>query len=806
LLLFYVLFGLHIGFLLTGYVRYIYELRVINQVLLTVVLGGWLILRWRQGTGLPQTAFTLPLLFLCFWWLVTTLFAISPRIALERVGMGISMTILFFALLDLMRHRQQRKLIVEAVFMVTLVLAFITYAELTIHMFGLGIVADGQYSWLKYGLPQIDPPDIVLAQRSSNILAGLLVIMGAISIGWAMAAHRRGSRLLMAILTLLLLFLLPWTNSRGGYIALGIALATLGLFWLWQQPIAARVPTHLRSGLLIVLAIILVAGICGGILLIDSGRVVLWSTALQLAATHPVTGIGYGGYGQGLVLLSGDVFIPFYHAHNLYLNSLAETGIVGLLLIAWAGVALIRTAIKHWQASSGADRIKLQAVIAALIAFAFHNLMDTLLAPSMSLLIAVLVAYVVVKPDPVLAEDNTALARQPKPIWRWLPVGLAAVLVTFMVGIFPITNAYGRYKASVTASLEDPQAALEAIQEAQAIDPAMNLYPMYEAYLLGKQGLHDESVRQQAIDAYEAVLALEPTWAVGQMNLAALYEADGQLEAALATLEAALPYDESHLARLQWGRIAEAGNLADDQAIIDAYMYGMERQAPLASFWRQTPLRLQAVEQFAAVSNVEMQWRIWEAHDPSRQAALVPGNPQTAPEYWVAGQAALEAREIETARTYFDQAIALETKGDYYTSRALTFDFESHLSYVEHDLVDAERYGAKYFPSPYFLRSQLTEDAETRLAYLQSAIPVNFMRYGYTFIMFDRSSNMDLLLPMHWPGLSELQIDRAYQALSIMLFELETPKDKVIAFWERVLSVAPYDERVLFDAAQLGIN
>ncbi|MCA9889438.1 MAG: O-antigen ligase family protein, partial [Anaerolineae bacterium] len=406
LLLFYVLFGLHIGFLLTGYVRYIYELRVINQVLLTVVLGGWLILRWRQGTGLPKTALTLPLLFLCFWWLVTALLAISPRIALERVGMGISMTILFFALLDLMRHRQQRKLIVEAVFMVTLVLAFITYAELIIHMFGLGIVADGQYSWLKYGLPQIDPPDIVLAQRSSNILAGLLVVMGTISIGWAMAAHRRGSRLLMAILALLLLFLLPWTNSRGGYIALGIALATLGLFWLWQQPIAARVPTHLRSGLLIALAVILVAGICGGILLIDSGRVVLWSTALQLAVTHPVTGIGYGGYGQGLVLLSGDVFIPFYHAHNLYLNSLSETGIVGLLLIAWAGVALIRTAIKHWQASSGADRIKLQAVIAALIAFAFHNLMDTLLAPSMSLLIAVLVAYVVVEPDPVLAEDN----------------------------------------------------------------------------------------------------------------------------------------------------------------------------------------------------------------------------------------------------------------------------------------------------------------------------------------------------------------------------------------------------------------
>ncbi len=64
----------------------------------------------------------------------------------------------------------------------------------------------------------------------------------------------------------------------------------------------------------------------------------VWREALRLFRSRPITGTGLGTYDEVTYRLEGNTAEPFFrrngwHAHNVYLHVLAETGTLGLL--AW---------------------------------------------------------------------------------------------------------------------------------------------------------------------------------------------------------------------------------------------------------------------------------------------------------------------------------------------------------------------------------------------------------------------------------------------------------------------------------------
>ena len=97
----------------------------------------------------------------------------------------------------------------------------------------------------------------------------------------------------------------------------------------------------------------------GGLDFALSGRVVLWGTTLRIIADHPVTGVGvdnfqsaYKTYAEG-----GDQFVQWgrpgaFHAHQIVLEVLSETGVVGLLL--W--LAALALALRAWRYADAAAR------------------------------------------------------------------------------------------------------------------------------------------------------------------------------------------------------------------------------------------------------------------------------------------------------------------------------------------------------------------------------------------------------------------------------------------------------------------
>jgi O-antigen ligase len=115
-----------------------------------------------------------------------------------------------------------------------------------------------------------------------------------------------------------------------------------------------------------------------------STRVDIWKTALSIWESHPLIGVGLGGFPQaysqaqvpGKVFLPSTVFQPPPHAHNIFLQLLAEQGLLGLLAFAAILLAAVRTTLRLRRRSDRQARLLGSGLLAALAAFLVHNLFD----------------------------------------------------------------------------------------------------------------------------------------------------------------------------------------------------------------------------------------------------------------------------------------------------------------------------------------------------------------------------------------------------------------------------------------------
>ncbi|MCO4769460.1 MAG: O-antigen ligase family protein [Deltaproteobacteria bacterium] len=167
--------------------------------------------------------------------------------------------------------------------------------------------------------------------------ATLVGLVGGFAVGCSWSS---GAILASVAVCAVLLSRRRWLPAVGGLV-LGMAVGAAALTWTAEQ--APPTPTEARK-----LRSPATALKGSAIEEIGSGRLVLWGHALRVARQSPLLGAGAGAFPAAMEPIraahqaaGGEHSKPRRRAHNTFLEVLAESGPLGLLLfvmpVAWAG-------------------------------------------------------------------------------------------------------------------------------------------------------------------------------------------------------------------------------------------------------------------------------------------------------------------------------------------------------------------------------------------------------------------------------------------------------------------------------------
>jgi tetratricopeptide (TPR) repeat protein len=752
--LIYLLLALYFTFIGGGtYYATLFPVRVAHHVIVTVLMGLWLIGRIRKQQGLPVTPLNPPIYAAVIVWFISALFAVDMRMSLENVWFMITHVLLFFIIVNLIQRGYQR-VVMEILFFMAAIVLLLSGIELASWFFGLGITPGTSIGWIETGrIPTLaNIPRLSLAFGISTLQAGYIAPLVIVTAGWALTTKQRDYRIALAIMSVALLLALVFTSSRGGLLSLIAGTGAFAVMRLLQYPpLTRRIAPQW---------IALAGAVVGGLLLVgfvlvtlpfargnsDSGRLDMYRSAILIARDHPLTGAGVGMFGR----IFRDYRNPeiaqdkLASAHNLYLNTSAELGLPGIVVGVWVLAAFGIAAWRNWQkAPDATQRRRIEIVLAALAGLAIHSMVDVFSITPIVLLILTLAAYAVTTPPQSRIE-------QPPQGHRLLAIIALMIVIGYGIAFIPIDRANSTYFDSWQATSTDE--ALARIHAAQNLDPYLNLYVLHEAHILGQTERTDE-----AIAAYEIATRLEPTWEEGWINLALLEEQRGNPDIALGYLERAYQINRMSIAAwFNWGRIAEIYELSPYEAIVEAYHQTIELQSliwlPLSEYWTMIPLRQQAVNIWLQDQNIEIQYRVATVHYPSQLAELVPDNPQTAAEWWIVGEHALTVEsDLQAAYEAFSEAIALApNSGDYYVARARA-GFELDAAQAEHDALSGQLLGTRYEYSN-VVRARLTDDKNESLDLLANALPLRINRPEFAAVLYNRPAVFDILPSGYPPG------------------------------------------------------
>jgi putative inorganic carbon (hco3(-)) transporter len=212
-----------------------------------------------------------------------------------------------------------------------------------------------------------------------NSLAGYLNLVLPFSIACMTFAQLRALRILGLVCHTMAGAALYFTGSRGGLIAYGGML--LISIWFLKPKRTAWPKILLSIGLAAGLVLSLQERGGGGRLqdvdeFTQTTRLALWGAAGAMFLGHPILGVGYGNYRSLYNDYLPGITPDQLDAHNLYLQFLAETGVVGFMAFCILMVTFARIAINLARQADSFYRLVGVGLGGALAASLIHGVVD----------------------------------------------------------------------------------------------------------------------------------------------------------------------------------------------------------------------------------------------------------------------------------------------------------------------------------------------------------------------------------------------------------------------------------------------
>lgn len=232
------------------------------------------------------------------------------------------MILLYFLAVSVFKDEDNQKKAVVLMSIIVLFIAIRSYRNFT----GGGAFDYGK----RYGGP------FEAMGLGANHFGAFIADFGSLFLGLFLLEKDWRRRLLFLATFLFCLHPLFYSYSRGAYLA---ALSAITFFGVVRK----RSLLILVAVVVIAWQTILPASVVDRISMTETpegeiehsagGRLLLWDYAMELFRQHPVFGVGFGGYAlsTGGVRLANDEILPEnFDAHNFYMRTLSEQGIIGI--------------------------------------------------------------------------------------------------------------------------------------------------------------------------------------------------------------------------------------------------------------------------------------------------------------------------------------------------------------------------------------------------------------------------------------------------------------------------------------------
>jgi tetratricopeptide (TPR) repeat protein len=637
------------GGTINGLLRF--RLRLISHLLLLTVFALWLGYRLRRRQRLIRSTLDLPIVIFLLSQAGLAILSTDPRRSLSYLGLMAIYALSFYLLSDLLVNGWPPELLVKCLLIVGAIVIG----------FGLADVAGWYASWWTLGGAAHPLPPTQLRIYSilgdANMTASFLNLLIPLALVRIGSTKARFSRLLLALWLLGALIVQFFTSSRGGWLGTATAVAaSVGLLVIasggrgrietWWRILRARPWLLLLTGLGI--AILAAGGTWlglkqlqhpshGGIL---AARREFWLSAWYAFLSSPLWGTGPFTYGtQFTKYMPTPPRRPYPHAHSYLVTTAAETGLIGLAASGCMALAIVLAFKRTWQSAGREHRLLMAGCGASLLGLSVHSLVDNHVGvPAIAL--ALIVALALALNDQQAQDSGTKDQGSGLRVRTLLVPGLLLV-----AGLFWSDLAYWPFIRGVQLANQGQWAqAAPLMDKAASLDPYFVFYQLQSGYVHGRLAVEDRTHLEQAIKQYERGVALEPYYSLNHANLASLYWQAGREEEALQQMKAAINLTPGEsLYHLNLGCYYEQLSSAEDAT--HEYQLFLTKKPSLAegSYWRQTPLRQQATEQ-------------WKEANPK---PTIPSPLRSYGDYTRLGWQELGEKQPEKALAAFQMALSL---------------------------------------------------------------------------------------------------------------------------------------------------
>lgn len=574
-----------------GTERFFPPIQIVVQLLVVTVLSGWWAWKVWRREGLILSPMALPVAALLGSSALSTLYSADQRRSLDGLLYHAALVLLFFLLCDVLWRRRSAQLLIDAILVFT-----------TLLLVQSCWVASSWYaSWYSLRVPEY--PLFLLPYRLFGVADWPTYVAAAINLALPFAIVKcyhastltsRGLWVAWLLVADLVLFL---TRARGATIGTTLLIGIMigWLCWRTYRLAPHRNPlwtTRRIWGATIFYVAIFTAlhfvstvaspsefNTHGGGL--TAGRFDFWEVAFQVAREYPLLGGGPRTYGRFYVnMMEATRLWMAPNAHSLYVDTLAQQGVLGVACLVWMLVAAARTLgraiVRHWRANklTSPDVMIVVAVAAGGGAYLTHSVFETVSMPTNAIVIVAFAA------SGMHAAGSFRLSTQALPRWTAF-----ALLLAIPVGgtLFRQHHASSAMLLSVSAGAAGNwHLASQQIAKATFADPQFVFYEAQRGYAnAAMAGAAAEKAHTaglvQASTSYADAVRRGPHHVPDLLNAAAVFDQLGQDPEADAALEAAAAHGSDWaLPSLMLGeRYALRGERAKAEQL---FMVGLKRE------------------------------------------------------------------------------------------------------------------------------------------------------------------------------------------------------------------------------------